>query len=69
MVVMNMEIKYSEGHVENLDIKRISVEELLKNLGIDPLEVIVKKDNNVVLEDDIIQGDDNIQIIRVIHGG
>jgi sulfur carrier protein len=66
---MNMEIKYSEGLVENLDIKRISVEELLKNLGIDPLEVIVKKDDRVVLEDDIIQGNDNIQIIRVIHGG
>jgi sulfur carrier protein len=66
---MNMEIKYSEGHVENLDIKRISVEELLKNLGIDPLEVIVKNDDRVVLEDDIIQGNDNIQIIRVIHGG
>jgi sulfur carrier protein len=64
-----MEIKYSKGHVENLDIKRISVEELLKNLGIDPLEVIVKKDDSVVLEDDIIQGADNIQIIRVIHGG
>jgi sulfur carrier protein len=63
-----MEIKYSKGHVENLDIKRISVEELLKNLGIDPLEVIVKKDDSVVLEDDIIQGADNIQIIRVIHG-
>jgi sulfur carrier protein len=66
---MNMEIKYSKGHVENLDIKRISVEELLKNLGIDPLEVIVKNDDRVVLEDDIIQGNDNIQIIRVIHGG
>jgi len=47
---MNMEIKYSEGLVENLDIKKISVEELLKNLGIDPLEVIVKKDGRVVLE-------------------
>jgi sulfur carrier protein ThiS len=66
---MNMKIKYSEGLVENLDIKKISVEELLKNLGIDPLEVIVEKDDRVVLEDYIIQGNDNIQIIRVIHGG
>lgn len=64
-----LEIKFSEGHVENLNINTITVEELLKNLGIDPLEVIVKKDDSIILEDEIIHNDDNIQIIRVIHGG
>jgi len=67
--VNDLEIKYSEDHIEHLNINNISVEELLKNLGIDPLEVIVKKDDIIVLEDEIIGNNDKIQIIKVIHGG
>jgi len=33
-----MEIKYSEDHVENLKLNSISVQELLENLGIEPLK-------------------------------
>jgi sulfur carrier protein len=64
-----LEIKYSEGHVENLDINQISVKELLKNLGIDPLEVIIKRNNSIILDHEILENNDTIQIIRVIHGG
>ena len=64
-----MEIEYSEGHVEHLNINQISVEELLKNLGIDPLEVIVKRNDTIILEDEILGKNDRIKIIRVIHGG
>jgi sulfur carrier protein len=67
--VKDLEIKFSEGRVENLDIKSTTVEELLKNLGIDPLEVIVQKEGHVVQDNEIILKDDNIQIIQVIHGG
>ena len=64
-----VEIKYSEDHVEKLKLNSISVEELLENLGIDPLEVIVKKDGSVILENEILRNDDRIEIIKVIHGG
>jgi len=64
-----LEIEYSEGHVEHLNINSITVEELLKNLEIDPLEVIVKKDDTIILEDEILRKNDSIKIIRVIHGG
>ncbi|HSQ02119.1 MAG TPA: hypothetical protein VLM77_02605 [Methanobacterium sp.] len=64
-----MEIKFSEGHIENIDIKRLSVNELLKNFGIDPLEVIVKRDGSVILDDEILGKTDSIEIIRVIHRG
>jgi len=67
--VICVEIKYSEDHVEKLKLNSISVEELLKNLGIDPLEVIVKKDGSVILENEILRNDDRIEIIKVIHGG
>ena len=64
-----LEIKYSEGHFDNLDINKISVEELLKNLGIDPLEVIVKRNNSIILDHEILENTDIIEIIKVIHGG
>jgi len=64
-----MEIKYSDGQLETLDINKISVQELLMNLGIDQLEVIVKMDNKIILEEEILENKDSIEIIRVIHGG
>jgi sulfur carrier protein len=64
-----MEIKYSDGQLETLDIKKISVQELLMNLGIDQLEVIVKMDNKIILEEEILENNDSIEIIKVIHGG
>jgi sulfur carrier protein len=67
--VIDLEIKFSEGHIENIDINRLSVNELLKNFGIDPLEVIVKRDGSVILDDEILGKTDSIEIIRVIHGG
>jgi sulfur carrier protein len=67
--VIYLEIKFSEGHVENMNINKISVEELLINFGINPLEVIVKRNGSLILEEEILGNKDSIQIIRVIHGG
>ncbi len=64
-----MEIKYSDGQLETLDINKISVQELLMNLGIDQLEVIVKRDSKIIHEEEILGNNDRIEIIRVIHGG
>lgn len=47
----------------------VPVEEILKRLGIVPLSVIVVKNGQVVPEDVIVAGDDQIRIIRVSHGG
>jgi sulfur carrier protein len=64
-----MKIKYTNGHVERLDLNKISVNELLINLGIEPMEVIVKRDDSIILEDEILGVNDSIEIIQVIHGG
>jgi sulfur carrier protein len=64
-----LKIKFSEDRVENLNLNRISLEDLLLNLGIDPLEVIVKKDGSIILDDEMIDDTDCIEIIKVIHGG
>lgn len=65
----DLKIIFSEGQTENLNIENLSVKELLEDLGIEPLEVIVKKGNFVLQEDETIQNNDEIKIIKVIHGG
>jgi len=69
MVVSDLKIIFSEGQTENLNIENVSVKELLEDLKIEPLEVIVKKGNLVLQEDEIIRNNDEIKIIKVIHGG
>ncbi|ADZ09509.1 hypothetical protein Metbo_1267 [Methanobacterium lacus] len=64
-----MKIIFSEGQTENLNIENVSVKELLEDLEIEPLEVIVKKGSLVLQEDETIQNNDEIMIIKVIHGG
>lgn len=65
----DLKIIFSEGQTENLNIENVSVKELLEDLEIEPLEVIVKKDSLVLQEDETIQNNDEIKIIKVIHGG
>lgn len=69
MVVSDLKIIFSEGQTENLNIENVSVKELLEALKMEPLEVIVKKDSLVLQEDETIQNNDEIKIIKVIHGG
>ena len=65
----DLKIIFSEGQTENLNIENVSVKELLEDLQIEPLEVIVKKGSLVLQEDETIQNNDEIKIIKVIHGG
>lgn len=46
-----------------------SVKDLLEKLGINPVTVIVSKNNDVVLEDEKLKDKDDIKIISVISGG
>ena len=46
-----------------------SVEQILSDLGINPLEVIISRNGTLVPEDTIVEADDEIRIIRISHGG
>lgn len=65
----DLKIIFSEGQTENLNIENVSVKELLEDLEIEPLEVIVKKGHLVLQEDETIKNNDEIKIIKAIHGG
>lgn len=47
----------------------VTVEVLLRDLGFDPIEVIVARNGTLVTEDAVVENDDEIRIIRIAHGG
>ena len=45
------------------------VSELLKKLNINPVTVIVSRNNELILEDERLENNDDIKILSVISGG
>ena len=45
------------------------VSDLLKKLNINPVTVIVSRNNELILEDEKLNNDDEIKILSVISGG
>jgi len=47
----------------------VLLEQLLLAEGINPLEVIASRHGTLIPEDTLIEGDDEIRLIRIAHGG
>ena len=45
------------------------VETLRRELGFDPVDVMVVRNGTLVTEDAILDTDDDVRIIRIAHGG
>lgn len=67
-IVDNMKIDFQDSEIQ-LEAEYISVEEMLKQLEINPVEVVVTQNGKIVLESSILQRGDEVKIIQVIHGG
>ncbi|MDO9045557.1 MAG: MoaD/ThiS family protein [Methanobacteriaceae archaeon] len=63
-----MKIDFQDSEIQ-LEAEYISVEEMLKQLEINPVEVVVTQNGKIVLESSILQRGDEVKIIQVIHGG
>ena len=50
-------------------VENSSVKDLLANMKINPVTVIVSRDNNIITEDEKVNDNDNIKLISVISGG
>ena len=48
--------------------KNSSVKDLLANMKINPVTVIVSRDNNIITEDEKVNDNDKIRLISVISG-
>ena len=68
-----MKIKVTDEMGNNKDvemiIENISVNDVLKELGIDPFVAMVMRKGEIILESEILTNEDEIKIINVIHGG
>jgi len=47
----------------------VTVDELLQDLGFNPIEVIVSRNGTLVTEDAVVGNNDEVRIIRIAHGG
>jgi len=45
------------------------IEDILKQLGINPVEVIVAKNGKIVSEEETAGCSDELKIVRFVHGG
>jgi sulfur carrier protein len=45
------------------------IEDILKQLGINPEEVIVAKNGKIIPEEETAGGSDELKIVRFVHGG
>ncbi|MGD1004141.1 MAG: MoaD/ThiS family protein [Methanoregulaceae archaeon] len=64
-----MKVVLPDKNIKTIDFTSVSIEQILLDLGINPLEVIVSRNGTLVSEDMIVGNDDEIQIIRIAHGG
>ena len=58
----------NEEKTIELDVNS-SVKDLLSKMDINPVTVIVSKDNNIIMENEKINDKDKIKLISVISGG
>ena len=64
-----MKIILPDKSCKEMHIEESMIEDILKELGINPVEVIVARNGKVVSELDRIADEDEMRIIRVVHGG
>jgi len=64
-----MRVILPDGKTMVINSDRASIKCLLEELGINPQEVLVARNGRIVPEEDLVGGDDEIKVIRVVHGG
>jgi sulfur carrier protein ThiS len=64
-----MKIVLDDGIIKEVEVDKALIEDILNDLKINPVEVIVAKNGKITSEYDEVGSDDQIKIIRIIHGG
>lgn len=64
-----MRVILPDKSCKELHIEEGVIEDILENLNINPVEVIVARNGKVVSELDRIADEDEMRIIRIVHGG
>ena len=64
-----MLIALPDGSRREIAGNEARIEDILKQLGINPEEVIVAKNGRIVPEGETASGCDELKIVRFVHGG
>jgi sulfur carrier protein ThiS len=64
-----MKIILDDGTIKEVNEGISSIEDILKKMKINPVEVIVSKNGRITSELDFVESEDQIRVIRIIHGG
>ncbi len=64
-----MKITLPDGIIREMPIEAMLIEDILKLLEINPVEVIVAKNGKIVSELDLAGAGDELKIVRIVHGG
>ena len=64
-----MKVHLSPGRTEEIAVTAATVEDVLLMLGVNPVEVLVSRNGAIVPEDTVVGGDDELRVIRFVHGG
>lgn len=65
----SMKLILSDKDIRILDHSPAPVEQILLELGVNPLDVIVSRNGKLIPGDTVVESDDEIRIIQVAHGG
>lgn len=68
---MKVEVSDWMGSNEEIeiDVEKISGKDLLERLGISVFEATITKNSVIVRESEILTSNDNVKILKMIHGG
>ncbi|MEN6592612.1 MAG: MoaD/ThiS family protein [Methanobacterium sp.] len=66
---MQVKVIFGEENLTEDVPEDYTIKELLKKLGIPSETVVVKKNEAIVIEEELIQEGDTLEIIKVIFGG
>ena len=58
-----------DGRVKEMEITEMPIEDLLEEIGVNPVAVIIAKNGTIVPEDEMVRNDDELRMIWVKRGG
>lgn len=64
-----MKVVLPDGVKREIAVEIARIEDILKDLGINPVEVIVAKNGRIVSEYETAGDGDKLKIVRIVHGG
>ncbi len=62
-----MKVRYGDREYEYRE--RLTVRQLLDRLGVLPETVVVVVNEEIVTEDEMLEDDDQVELVRVVSGG